>query len=366
MFLTEGETDCLRLWQELSDAGTEEFAVYGIPGVNGWHGSYALLDSLSSAERVYLILDEESDYNKQSYVDKCWRQIRADLGGKLKRIRLPQDPVPTKDLCEFFQSYSLETLRLMADAPTVSGRFKPLNLRVPAPPVDWFLDQFLAAGDLAVVQGDPGLGKSMLCMDLAVAVAQGREEWLGIPLLKHGRVLYVDEENPESLIRDRLDRLGLEPLSEATNNVRYLHRQAVRFDKNPYELVEEALDYDPVLIILDSLTRFHTQDENNAGAISRLFDEGVLPLSREVGATVILIHHVTKTDSNSGFRRSRGSGDIVANIDTGLDCRGSDVSDIFVLHQYKSRRGKGYEDIRVKIQDIEDGKLKVVRKDLPF
>ena len=52
-------------------------------------------------------------------------------------------------------------------------------------------------------------------------------------------------------------------------NLRFLSNQAIRLDRNPDEFLEEALDYNPTLIVLDSLTRLHTEDENAAGAMSK-------------------------------------------------------------------------------------------------
>jgi hypothetical protein len=37
------------------------------------------------------------------------------------------------------------------------------------------------------------------------------------------------------------------------------------------------MDYNPVLIVLDSLTRLHTDDENAAGAMSKLYNDGIKP-----------------------------------------------------------------------------------------
>jgi hypothetical protein len=47
--------------------------------------------------------------------------------------------------------------------------------------------------------GDDGLGKSWITKCLAeAAVAEGHETFLGRPVCKHGRVLYVDEEKPRT------------------------------------------------------------------------------------------------------------------------------------------------------------------------
>ena len=104
--------------------------------------------------------------------------------------------------------------------------------------------------------------------------------------------------------------------SEVPNNA------GIRLDGSDADvLVEELSILEPALVVLDSLTRFHTEDENHAGAMAALFHNAIKPLARETGAGVVLIHHANKTDSNSSYKRSRGSGDITASVDSGFDVR---------------------------------------------
>lgn len=77
------------------------------------------------------------------------------------------------------------------------------------------------------------------------------------------------------------------------------------------------------LIALDSLTRIHTQDENAAGAMSALHNDGIKPLARDTGAAVIIIHHTNK-GQGSAYTRARGSTDIVYAMDAGIDVRPSE------------------------------------------
>ena len=84
---------------------------------------------------------------------------------------------------------------------------------------------------------------------------QREPKFLGHDILEHGRVLYVDEENPEDLVYDRFRKLGVD--RETAKNIRYLCNAGIRLDKADADvLVEEALDFEPALVVLDSLTRF--------------------------------------------------------------------------------------------------------------
>ena len=348
IFLVEGETDTMRLRQAFDDDGAEDVGVLGLPGIETWDPSMA--EDLKNAEQIFVILDNDEDYMVAGRVDNAWRQIKLALGKRAKRLYLPRG---VNDICDFFQMYTLDDLRMLAEREPLAGesRFKVLDLTADPPPVRWLIQDMICHGDIHMLIGEPSIGKSWLTMGMAIAVAGGQAAFLGREVVEHGRVLYVDEENPEDLIYHRLTKLGLN--SEIAGNIRYLSNVGVRLDRQADELINEAMDYEPSLIILDSLTRFHTEDENNAGAMAALFNDALKPLARQTGAAVVLIHHANKTDSNSSYKRSRGSGDITAGADCGYDVRAVAERTVAVSN-YKSRRAAQSDTFYVTIQDVED------------
>lgn len=348
-FLVEGETDTMRLWQELGGAAD----VWGLSGINGWRDDMA--DAFVDADRVWVVLDNDKDYNVEARVDSAWRDIRSSLGPKAKRIRLPKD---VKDVCEFFTTYDLDVLRLLCShTPIGASRYRPLDLTADPPPVKWLVENMICLGDIHLLMGEPGLGKSWLTMSLALAVAKGEPTWLGRNVHEQGRVLYVDEENPEDLIFDRFRKLGM--TGSDAQQIRYLNNQGIRLDRKADELVDEALEFAPTLIILDALRRIHTDDENSAGAMALLFNNGIRPLARDTGAAVVLIHHANKSDSNSSYKRSAGSGDITAGIDSGFDVRAAGINQLYVAN-FKSRRKQQGEVLHVKIHDTPEGGVEIL------
>lgn len=352
-FLVEGESDAMRLWQELDG----EYPVGGLSGVNGWNES--LTEIYEPYETVYVILDNDADYKVAATVDEAWRQIRKDLGPKAVRLNLPSTPLHVKDVCEFFDNYPVEVLRQIAETvPVDSGSYRGLDFTTPAPPTDWLVNGLVAKNDVTMLAGEPEVGKSFLTMDLAVAVLSGRDEFLGRSVMHHGRVYYIDEENPEDVVRQRLEKLGLS--AEDSKKLKYVHHKAVRLDKEPERIIQDIMDFDPELVIIDSLTRIHTGDENSAGFIAQLFNDGINPIVRNTGAALLLLHHVNKSDGTSSFGRLRGSSDISGSIDAGYDAK--KVGPHIHISNFKSRRARSGGMIAAEIVDKPDGSIAVVTK----
>lgn len=339
LFVVEGETDTMILWQELGEEGRAEVGVVGLPGVNGWQES--MVEPLRKAQKVWFILDNDEDYNTRSQVDTAWLKMRKLVGPHARRLHLPNE---VKDVAQFFDTYDLAALRTLVETPG-SGRthYQGLDFSAEPPPVKWLWDSMMARGDIVLTQGEPNAGKSLVAQTLAVAVAEGWPSFLGHALRAHGRVLYVDQENPEDVARGRMAQLGL--TEKGLHNMLYLWEQGVSLDRHPDKLLDEAVSFEPTLIVLDSLVRLHSQDENSNMGMALLGNEAIKPLARETGATVIVLHHTNKGEGSS-MKATRGAVELNALPDTAFHVlpfkhthEGAEVDAANML-LYKTRRGK--------------------------
>lgn len=351
VFLVEGETDTMRLYQELQDDGSDAAlaaGVAGIPGIETWKDTWAR--EFDSVSKVYVILDNDEDYMVRGKVEALWNKLDEDLRGKAVRVRLPSD---VKDVCEFFKNYEMEALRDIA-SEAINGRYhyKALDMTEPPKPYNWLIKGFLCANDTVLWMGPPGVGKSLSVLDLCVHVMRGDKKWLGMDLLRSGRVLYVDEENPDDVVHHRLHGLGAK---DELENLRYLHDQGIRLDLgHPSKLLDEIKMWQPEIIVIDSLKRFHRKDENNASEMSAVFEDGIKPLKKVCGSTVIVLHHTTKGDSNDSLTKARGSGDITAAPDSGVEVRKTNDRGERCLKHFKGRRSGYNEPVYFHIEGDED------------
>lgn len=326
--LCEGETDTLRLWQEY-----DSYFVCGIPGLNAWAPNMASI--FNDMDEVYVCLDNDTAYKVRDTADETFRNIKRDIGpNKVKRIKLPEG---VKDVCEFFILHNSSDFDTMLERSSEgSYHFKPLDLTLEPGPVDWLVEGLIAKGDVVMLLGEPNSGKSMIAQSIASAVVRQDEVLWQTYLVKPGtaKVIYVDEENPTDVVYRRLKSFGVQGYED---RIRYLFHQGVRLDRNADALYDEVAAFRPDLLVLDSLVRLHSKDENSSSDMAVLYNDAIKPIARELGTTVLLLHHSSKTDSTSSYKRGRGSGELTASPDVGLDIRVLG-DNRFNLVTYKTRR----------------------------
>ncbi len=159
-------------------------------------------------------------------------------------------------------------------------------------------------GFLVLVTGKPSSGKSTLVLDWCFQVAQAGR-----------RVLYLDRDNPLSVVQSRIRRFGGTPTSMTywgRWNKDDLGTTVDPPDFGSDILLDFARQHKP-LIVFDTFSKFFDgSDENsNTDVAVALKDASRLT---SAGATVIIIHHTAKSDTST----SRGGSALEANVDIAM------------------------------------------------
>lgn len=361
VILLEGETDTMAAWQALPDEYRDKVSIFGLSGTNAWKTRYTE-ELLKDAKYVFVVFDRDDPYESATAAkatDEAWAKIRADVGRKARRVILPQG---INDVAEFFQRYDWAAFRSLLKAAAAPKRSYPrLDLSQDVPPTDWVIEDLIVGSEATVMAGDSGVGKSFITMAMALAVSGGEEKFLGLPVKRHGPVIYVDEENSAQLVLSRLRALGYDPAKHT--GLEYLWYAGVDLAGEPDRLLEEALDLEPALIILDSLSRVAMGvDENSNTDMTRLLRQGIVPLARETGAAVLTVHHTPKEGQGS-----RGAGAIKAAADQELsvvaaksrDSEGAYPTGALNVFPSKPRRKGAHLKLSI-VGDVEDGAVQVV------
>lgn len=175
---------------------------------------------------------------------------------------------------------------------------------------EYLIDPILLKGTVNMLCGDPEAKKSVLALSIIKAALTEKYLWGKFKVNANGRVLLIDEENPQSILNERCRQMSLTenlPLSS-------LLHQHVRIDNDFsfQELLQMIKKEGPILVVFDSLVRIHDQRENDATAMARVM--GRLKQIANLGVTVLVLHHLNKS-GGSKKNKVRGSTDIVGGPD---------------------------------------------------
>lgn len=179
--------------------------------------------------------------------------------------------------------------------------------------VEWLVDQSFPLGMLAVIGGQPGLGKSQISINLAAGVTTGK----GLPgtggFNNLGSVIILaNEDDASRTIRPRLDSAGADITK--VHIVEGVAREGAdvdmfQLDQDIADLRERALQIGDVkLIIIDPPsaylgTRVDSYKESDVRRV-------LMPLStlaQETGAMILLIVHLNKRTDGGAQQRFSGS-----------------------------------------------------------
>lgn len=145
--------------------------------------------------------------------------------------------------------------------------------------VDRLLGGGMVNGSLILLGGEPGVGKSTLALQLALA-------------LNNEKILYVSGEESEDQISFRSKRMKL------SNPACYILNET---DLN--NILVHAENLKPALVIIDSIqTMNNSLLESSAGSVSQVREcaAQLLKYSKQTGIPVLLIGHITKDGSIAG------------------------------------------------------------------
>ncbi|HTU93616.1 MAG TPA: AAA family ATPase, partial [Gemmataceae bacterium] len=177
-------------------------------------------------------------------------------------------------------------------------------------PVSWLWPGRLALGKLAMLDGDPGPGKSLVTLDLCARLSKGRSFPDGATSPERGAALVLNgEDSAEDTIRPRLQALGadlkrvfvLRPEDMSSSEPLQLPKHTNVLDDALTETRARLLVIDPIAAFLDP----RIQSSNDASVRRALAP--LAQLAQQHGAAVILVRHLNKSPGRSPIYRGGGS-----------------------------------------------------------
>ncbi|MEP7027690.1 MAG: AAA family ATPase [Candidatus Eisenbacteria bacterium] len=193
---------------------------------------------------------------------------------------------------------------------------------VEARQVEWLWRSRIPLGMLTVLDGDPGLGKSTVCLDLAARLSRGDAMPDGSPGPgAAGSVILSAEDDPARVIRPRLGAAGADLTLIAMVSVKdgKLERPP-EITAEDLIAVEEAMSrVGAKLVIVDPLMAYlptevnSNRDQDVRRALVHLKD-----LAERTGAAIVVVRHLNKAPGGPALYRGGGSIGIIGAVRSGL------------------------------------------------
>jgi hypothetical protein len=234
--------------------------------------------------------------------------------------------------------------------------------------VNWLWPGRIPLGKLTILDGDPGLGKSVLTLTLAACVTRGwpmplADREPGIECEPAGVVLLSAEDGLEDTIRPRLDAAGADP-------ERVLARDKVpesdfhRLPVLPADLLYVRSDIQRIqakLIIVDPLTAYLGAECNShRDQDCRRALHPLAVMAQQTGAAVLVVRHLNKASGGSPLYRGGGSIGIIGAARSGLlVARDPENSDRRILASTKCNLAKLPGSLSFDLNQADNGALRV-------
>lgn len=232
--------------------------------------------------------------------------------------------------------------------------------------LEWLWPGRLPRGKLAVLDGDPGCGKSLLTIDLAARLSRGLPLPNGEERSPAQRTLFLNAEDAvEDTLLPRLQAAGADLQNVfciGGGQPQAAEASAFELPRDLPELESRLAEHRIDLLVIDPLVAFlspgcsMTHDQTVRRALVLL---AVVAARRN--ATVLLVRHLTKRGGSSSLYRGSGSIGVIGSVRSGLlAARHPKRNGYGVLASSKANLGEPAPSLLYQIRHSADGLPTVV------
>jgi hypothetical protein len=229
--------------------------------------------------------------------------------------------------------------------------FKPLSLPdlLNRPPKQWLIEQVLGAGDIGMVYGPPGSGKTFTIVDLTFAACLGKQWAMRFNVVRPLTVAYCAGEGISGLPDRFAAAAEFYGVTELPNlfffeNVPQLFTDtptntiSIRRFIDDWKAGRAANELPHLdLLVIDTLhTATAGADENSAQDMGRVLQAVKLAV-KELGCAVLVVHHTNKSGNGErGSSALRGAMDFMLKVEA--------AGSKYQLHCEKLKDGERWKD----------------------
>jgi putative DNA primase/helicase len=316
VFVCEGEKDADRVSSlELSklDPNLRAAATTNFEGAGRWRGEYA---PYFAGKRVVVLPD--NDEPGRQHAEAVARSVAKYAAG-VRVVSL--SGLPEKgDVSDYLDAHTAQDLAAeIKKAPAWSSPASAHRMFVEAvkftastPTTTRFVvDGVIQEGGNGAVIGEPKAGKSLVMLDLVIAVSTGTP-WLGKKTERKKTALISREDYPgmtaqrlQNLFRGAARALDFEGwcwINTRQQTPTFLLEDDAQVSCLIDELRAERVEF----ACFDVFRKLHTAEENDNTEMQVILNQ-LSKIQNEVGCALAVVHHTNNSDRGSIFRRIRGA-----------------------------------------------------------
>lgn len=185
----------------------------------------------------------------------------------------------------------------------------------------WLVKDLIPVSGKALIYAQSKVGKSSIALQLANTIACGGE-WMTFPIMKTGRVLYLQLDNPGTTWCRRVITFRENGL--ALPDEKIFFADAATVPTYPFDILQPThanwlkavvQPLNPVMVIVDTLRKTHSGDENSSTIMSNVMNSlygAVFP------SALLVISHDKKPSADMDkdiITDHRGSSSVVGEMD---------------------------------------------------
>ena len=377
VFVVEGEKDCNRLMEAM--AGRVEVkpgvtataaATCNFDGAGKWKADYS---PFFAGRRVVVLPDNDAAGKAHA------EEVARSVGKYAEWIRVVLLPgLPEKgDVSDWLETHTIAELvaEVLKSPMLKEGAAGPEGKPFFASPaqilplgaggLEWILPGIIHRGAKGIFIAQPKAGKTMLALDLGVALSSG-QPWLGVIPTRQYRVAIVSREDGPNMTQDRLRQfangrgLNFDDMPFLfVNTFAQLANFAIDNNADSDRLIAALKTEQIELCIVDVLNKVNSADENSNTEMTKVmaqFDRVRL----ETGADVAVIHHDSK-GSGPGAKKPRGASSIDSWWDWKISIDVTPEDDTRRVVYFASKAGQPHPPVTVGFQSNDTQGIRIVR-----
>lgn len=257
----------------------------------------------------------------------------------------------------------LQSVQERARPDFITARVGVILAAVRSEPMQWLWPGRIPLGKITVLDGDPGLGKSMLTLDLAARITRG----LPMPgceaAMAGGVVLVSAEDDPADTLRPRLEACGadLERILCLSTIPVGSSERLVEFPTDVELLAQAIRQVEGKLAVIDPLPAFLGPEVN--AHRDQDVRRALAPLAKMAArekVAILVIRHWNKGQGGNPLYRGGGSIGIIGAARAGLMVAAHpEDPETRVLAVTKSNLGKAAQSLSFRVISVEPNTARV-------